>query len=133
MTFYKRIPERYFWLIPALYFAGLGAYDIGSELLDKRLTAYNAIFNAAFFLPLIFRHRYVFLIIGIAASFLFGYIFIVELVWFIQFLTGTHFKDPLDTFAFGIPWTCFSLLCAISLIYIGITRSQTTKTIQSTI
>jgi hypothetical protein len=44
-------------LFPALCYAGLGAYDIFSDLIRHQLTIYQVCFNLLFFLPLFWHSR----------------------------------------------------------------------------
>lgn len=106
----------------------LGAYDIGSDILAHTVLWRNVVFNAAFFLPIIFRHRYVYIVIGAATACLFGYFLLVLCIWLIQFITGQHFKHATEMFGFGLPFCIVSFLLAVALVLAGVRQSQVIKT-----
>lgn len=95
-------------LLPAIFFALIGLADIAADLYRGQLKYANLIFNMVLILPLLVRHRHVYLlfgIIGIAGS---SYILLALLVWLGQYLSGRSFGNPVETFVAG---PAFALLC----------------------
>ncbi len=133
MTLLNRIPLRYFELIPAIYFAGLGTVCAVMDLVNGSGSWFFYALYTLLLIPLVFRRARVYKIFGAGAAGIFGYLMLALTLWLVQYVGGTPFREPMVTFGVGYLFTGFSFLCALSLIHAGITRSQTTKTIQSTI
>lgn len=120
MAFYDPIPVKYLWLIPAVSFALLGAYNIGADALDHKLTLAHFSFNAVFLFPLIVRHRLVNINCGILFAVLFTYIFFGLVYFFAKYLAGTPVREPFEMFAIGFPACIFFILCSCALVRLGV-------------
>ena len=67
-----RIPPHYLYLIPGIFFAALGAFDIGADLFHHKLYWSSILFNALLFMPLLLRKAIVFKAFGIAGVIIFS-------------------------------------------------------------
>jgi hypothetical protein len=114
----RRIPIKYFALVPAIYFASLGLFDIGMDLYHHTIYA-QTWRNLILFIPLIFRHSKVYIVTGILLTLLWAYLLFVLFVWFLQYMQGKHFIDPAITFGFGGLFIGFSLFCSLAMLYAG--------------
>ena len=119
MAFYDRIPTKYFSLIPAVYFACIGSFDILSDLIDHKLTNSNLLFNLVLFLPLVVKNWRVFIVSGVLASMFAVYFMIAIFTWFVKYLNGMIFQHPFETFIIGPIFASITLLLGSSLIYSG--------------
>lgn len=124
MPFYGRISPKLLPLVPALYFALIGSYDIISDALQLKLSAAGFIFNALLILPLFWRHRLVHIIFGILCSLFALYGFFFLFVCFLQYLDGAQFPHLFDTFIMGPIFIALTLFFGLSLLYLGMKRSQ---------
>ena len=102
--------------IPAIYFALLGAFDIGMDIWHGTLTPFQTFFNIAFFIPLIFRNRHVFAVLGILFTGLWAYLLMGGL-----YLLSAGKADHIGTLEkAGVSlFLIFSLLCSVAMMYIG--------------
>jgi len=124
MAFYDRIQPKYMALIPALFFAALGAADITGIVVTHELTIAGFLFNAILFIPLVLRNWRVYIASGILAILLALYGLLAIFVWYIKYLDGAHFRYLFDTFVIG-PLFIFSiLLSGLSLLYAGVKISR---------
>lgn len=119
MTFIRHIPLRYFSLIPAIYFAFIGAMDIGADMLEHKLTAFNFFFNLALFAPLLLPFRPVWIVCGFIACLFALYGSIALLMFLDQHLGGQHMRSVFATFVVGPIFVIITLLAGLSLIYAG--------------
>ena len=99
--------------IPIVYFTSLGVYDIGAAILEGKLTWYHTLFNTAFFLPVILRRRKMYLICGVCFTALWSYLFVGGMA---ILLSDT--RERMEQGWIMAP-VFFSLLCSISLWYVG--------------
>ena len=110
-----RIPKSYFARIPAIYFLLLGMFDIGMDLWAETFTWSFVLFNAVFFLPLIFPKRKLYLVFGICSSVFWSYLLIGGGLFV---MPGNPRISTLQ--AIGVSFfLLFSLLCSLSLVYAG--------------
>ena len=116
--------RKYLRLIPAIYFMLLGSFSIVMEWSHNGFSLYWFSIYAVLFLPILIPVRLVWTTFGFVVSVIFGLFLLNGFGWFIQYLNGAHFKYPFDTFVFGFPFIIWSLLCAMSIGYIGLTSSD---------
>lgn len=96
----RRIPFYCFYLIPALFFALLGAFDIHADVYHHKLTIGHFLFNAVLFVPLLIRKAIVFKAFGIIAGLFSLYFAMALLVFLNQYLGGAKF-NVFETFLIG--------------------------------
>ena len=114
------IARKYLRLIPALYFMLLGAFFIGMDLLHNKLSGRFLCAYAILFLPILIPIKHVWTIFGLIISLILGLILLQGLSWYIQYMNGVYMKYPFDTFVIGFPFITLTLLCALSIFYIGL-------------
>ncbi|OJW81194.1 MAG: hypothetical protein BGO69_04675 [Bacteroidetes bacterium 46-16] len=124
MPFFDRISSKLLEHIPALYFAFIGSYDIISDALHHKLSMAGFIINALFILPLFLRHKIVYIVLGTLCSLFAMYGFFALFTWSIQYLNGERFPYPFDTFVIGPIFIALTLFFGLSLVYLGMKRSQ---------
>lgn len=112
----RRIPFYCFYLIPGLFFAMLGAFDILADVYHHKLTSGHFLFNAALFVPLLIRKAIVFKAFGIIAGLFSLYSALVLLVFLSQYLGGAKFH-VFETFVIGPVFVVTLFLLSASLIY----------------
>ena len=118
------LTRKYFRLLPAIYFMLLGAFFIVMEGLHKGLSLLEFCTYGFLFLPMLIPVRFVWTIVGIILSFVFGFFLLNGFSWLIQYLNGAYFKYPFDTFVIGFPFIIWTLFCAMSLCCIGLTSED---------
>ncbi len=118
----RLIPFYCFYIIPALFFAALGAFDIGADLIHQKLTVGNFVFNALLFTPLLIRKAIVFKAFGIISGLFSLYFAVIILVFLNQYLGGARF-NVFETFVIGPVFVITLLLLSVSLFYAGYTMS----------
>lgn len=114
----RRIPFYCFHIIPALFFAVLGTFDIVADVYHHQLTTGNFLFNAALFTPLLIRKAIVFKAFGIIAGLFSVYFAIAILAFLNQYLGGAKF-NVFETFVIGPVFVVTLMLLSISLLYAG--------------
>ena len=117
MILSRRIPASYIKLIPAMAFALLGAFDILGDLWNVNLQLSNLLFNLALFIPLLIRDSLVWGIFGWLSLLFGGYMALALTSWFVQYLYGRHFSDPLMTFGIGYSFCLIGMLCSFCLMH----------------
>jgi len=105
---------KYFGLVPAIYFLLLGIFDIGMDAWYNSLSWFFVLCNLAFFIPIIFRNRRVYLICGICFSALWTYLFFASLI-LIPKGNGLSALQIVGVELFLL----FSLACSVSMLYAG--------------
>lgn len=115
----RRIPPHYLYLIPGIFFAALGAFDIGADLFHHKLYWSSILFNALLFLPLVLRKAIVFKAFGIAGVLFSAYFALAILVFFNRYLDDFQFASTFDTFVAGPIFVVCICLCSLSLFYAG--------------
>lgn len=133
MSFYHKIPNHILCLIPSVYFALLGVFDIVMDVWDGKIHWQFIAFNFIFFLPLIIRHRILYMTLGTIGILAFGYVILVLFVWLNGYMAGKPLKDPIGTFAIGFPFSIISFLMACSLVTAGYYHSSPQKSIQQAV
>lgn len=118
------VTHKYLRLIPAIYFLLLGTFSIVMELSHNGLSWYWFCIYAILFLPILIPVRSVWIAFGLILSFIFGLILLNGFSWLVQYLNGAYFKYPFDTFVIGFPFIIWTLLCALSIGYVGLTAEQ---------
>ena len=113
--------RKYLRWIPAIYFMLLGIFFIVMEISHNGFSFSWFAMYTLLFLPVIIPLRFVWTIFGLVLSFVFGLFLVNGFIWFTQYLNGTYFKYPFDTFVVGFPFIIWTLLCAISICYVGVT------------
>lgn len=116
--------HKHLQAIPAIYFMLLGTFFIVMELSHSGLSLYWFCMYAVLFLPILIPVKLVWTIFGITLSLIFGLLFLNQFVWFLQYVNGTYFKYPFDSFVVGFPFIIYTLLCALSFFYIGLTSED---------
>lgn len=117
--------HKYLRLIPAIYFMLLGTFSIVMELsLHNGLSLYWGCIYVVLFLPILIPVKIVWTMFGLILSFVFGLILLNQFGWLIRYLNGAYFKYPFDTFVVGFPFIIWTLLCALSICYMGLTSKD---------
>ncbi len=124
MAFYHRIPTGYLRYVPAVYFAAIGAMDVGSDAYHHILTADHIAFNLILFAPLLIPHRFTYLIFGTLYAAFSCYMFVAIFFFFIKYTMGTDMRHTVDTFVLGPLFSALCLLGGLSLIHAGMRLSQ---------
>ncbi len=128
MTIFHRIPDKYLWRIPSLYFMGLGAFcflkDISGKGFDVLMTSFYILLP----IPFVLRSNYVNIVAGSLLSCVFGYLLIALTIWFFLVISGEKADDALRVFGIGYPFLVVSFLAAFLLVRTGINGLQTSKT-----
>lgn len=119
MAFYHRIPVKYMRLVPAIFFALGGVIDIGADLWHHKLTTGGFLFNFMLLVPLLVNHRLVHLCCGMLFGALSLYLFFALFVYLNRYLNGSHFSHAFEMFTIGPLLASLSLICSLSLIYVG--------------
>ncbi|MFA6152543.1 MAG: hypothetical protein WC716_14565 [Chitinophagaceae bacterium] len=125
----RRIPLYCFYIIPALFFAALGAFDIVADLIHQKLTVGNFVFNALLFMPLLVRKPIVFKAFGIITGLFSLYFAVAILVFLNQYLGGARF-NVFETFVAGPIFVITLMLLSVSLFYAGYKMSLRNTPIQ---
>ena len=120
----KIIAHTYLRLIPAIYFMLLGTFSIVMELLHNGLSLYWFCIYAVLFLPMLIPVKPVWTMFGLILSFVFALFLLNGFGWLIQYLNGAYFRYPFETFVLGFPFIIWTLLCAMSICYIGLTSED---------
>ncbi|MCB0695902.1 MAG: hypothetical protein KDC07_00975 [Chitinophagaceae bacterium] len=111
-------------LIPSICFALTGAFDIGMDAWHGTLSWSHTLFNLAFFIPLVFRNRYVYLICGSLFTILWGYMLFAGI-----FLAATGRVSKVSALEMtGVSlFLAFSFVCAVAMLYAGIELGTVTR------
>lgn len=119
------IHQKYLRLIPAIYFMLLAIFSIAMEVSYNQLSLIEFCLYVALLLPILIPVKIVWTLFGLILSFVAGLCLLNGFIWFIQYLNGSYFRYPFDTFAVGFPFILATLLCALSLCYTGLTSRDT--------
>lgn len=123
MVLYHHI--KYLRLIPAIYFAAIGAIDIVSDAVAYKLVWQNILFNLILFIPLLVSSKDI--------QIIFGFVTLTFSIFAIGFLLICFDKYSQGTYSFytiiiGPLLIVATLLCSVSLIYSGSLTSHKTIT-----
>lgn len=119
MAFFYAIPRRVFRLVPAIFFAAIGIFDIVSDALAQKLAPPNVLFNLILFIPLLIDRKTIHIICGIIALAFSLYAGAFLFVCFIKYTQGAHFTFFFDTFVVAPIFIGLTFICSLSLIYAG--------------
>jgi hypothetical protein len=117
--------RKYLRLLPAIYFVLLAIFSIAMEVSHNQLSLVEFCLYAAMLLPILIPVKIVWTLFGLILSFVAGLCLLNGFIWFIQYLNGSYFRYPFETFAIGFPFILTTLLCALSLCYTGLTSRHT--------
>jgi hypothetical protein len=124
MTHFNRL--KYLRLVPAIYFATIGTFDIVSDAVTDKLMWQNLLVNIVLFLPLLVSSKAIQIIFGLVtltfSVFAIGFL----LICFDKFSQGTY---SFYTIVVGPLIIAITFCCSVSLIYTGtITSHKTANT-----
>jgi hypothetical protein len=124
MVLFSRIQLKYRTLVPAIYFAAIGCFDIISDAIVHKLVIGNILLNFLLFVPLVWRKYQVYIVSGIVTCLFSVYALLAIFVWFIKFLKGAHCRYPFDTFVIGPIFALLTLFMGMLLLSAGIEISR---------
>jgi hypothetical protein len=124
MWLLNRIPRKYIALIPAAYFMLIGLISIIADLVSNdKLIWMEFAFYGLFMLPFILRNRIVYLITGTIFALLAGCISLELFSWYVDYLRGRSFSDPLATFGVGTLFATATIFCSLCLLYMALNKT----------
>ncbi len=111
-------------MVPAIYFAAIGCFDIISDAIVDKLVIGSILINLVLFVPLLWRKFQVHIVSGIVACLFSVYAFLAIFVWFVKFIKGAHCRYPFDTFFIGPILALLTLFMGMLLLSAGIEISR---------
>ena len=112
--------------VPAVYFLFLGIVSMVMEFWSGGASPSLLRFclYAMLFLPGLAPTKLVWTVLGMLGVVVFGILLMVGFGWLIQYLNGTYFRYPFDTFVVGLPFNTWNLSCALWMPYLGLTSKD---------
>ena len=130
MPFWPAVRQKHLRLASAIYFALLGAGTILADVFYGTTSIVWMLIAAVLILPLVFRQKYVYMLIGYLIAIVFGYFLFVLIAWLLHYLNGEHILNPTLTFGLGFPFTIGSFLLAVAMVYTGSKLSSIPKNLR---